>query len=482
MTRLIVGPFNRVEGDLEVRLEVAEGVVRSARVSSPLYRGFERILLGREPLDALAITPRVCGICSVAQSMAAVTALQALAGIEPPPNGLHAANLVLAAENLADHLTHFYLFFMPDLARPVYRDRPWHGSVAARFRAAGGSARPPMLAARARLLHVVGLLAGRWPHTLAFQPGGSTRAVGAAERLRLLEILAEVRAFLEAELFGAPLEAVEALDGVAALRARLAAEGPERCDLLRLLAAAEDLGLDGLGRIRLPLMSYGAYPGTDGPLFPAGLLRDGRPEALDPDAITEDHSHAWLRRGAAPLPPAEGTTEPDPEAPGGYTWCKAPRLAGSPVEVGAIARQALAGHPLALDLVREGTHVLARVLGRLLECARLVPAMERWAQALEPEAPFIAPAPSVPDGRAAGLVEAARGGLGHWIEVAGGRIRNYQIVAPTTWNFSPRDAAGVPGPLEQALVGAPVRPGETDPVAVQHVVRSFDPCMVCTVH
>ena len=37
-------------------------------------------------------------------------------------------------------------------------------------------------------------------------------------------------------------------------------------------------------------------------------------------------------------------------------------------------------------------------------------------------------------------------------------------------------------PLEAALVGAPVQPGEVAPVAVQHIVRSFDPCMVCTVH
>lgn len=80
------------------------------------------------------------------------------------------------------------------------------------------------------------------------------------------------------------------------------------------------------------------------------------------------------------------------------------------------------------------------------------------------------------------MVEAARGSLGHWLEVKKGKISNYQIIAPTTWNFSPRDEQGVPGALEQALEGAPVREGEKDPVAVQHIVRSFDPCMVCTVH
>lgn len=56
------------------------------------------------------------------------------------------------------------------------------------------------------------------------------------------------------------------------------------------------------------------------------------------------------------------------------------------------------------------------------------------------------------------------------------------ILAPTTWNFSPRDANGVPGALEQALGNAPVRAGETTPVAAQHIVHFFDPCMVCTVH
>jgi Ni,Fe-hydrogenase I large subunit len=81
-----------------------------------------------------------------------------------------------------------------------------------------------------------------------------------------------------------------------------------------------------------------------------------------------------------------------------------------------------------------------------------------------------------------GLVEAARGSLGHWLSVESGRLSHYQIIAPTTWNFSPRDAAGFPGPLEEALVGAAVAPGEDFPLTVQHIVRSFDPCLSCTVH
>ena len=93
-TRLLVGPFNRVEGDLEVSLDIADGQVRSAQVSSSLYRGFENMLIGRDPLDALVLVPRICGICSVAQSAAAAAALAAAAGIAMPANGRLAQNLI----------------------------------------------------------------------------------------------------------------------------------------------------------------------------------------------------------------------------------------------------------------------------------------------------------------------------------------------------------------------------------------------------
>jgi hydrogenase large subunit len=176
-------------------------------------------------------------------------------------------------------------------------------------------------------------------------------------------------------------------------------------------------------------------------------------------------------------------TQPEPDKPDAYTWNKAPRLDGRVVETGAIARQLAAAHPLVRDVVaRHGGTVYTRVLARLLELAQVVPSMEQWLRQLVVNDPYCQTMALPEEGVGVGLSEAARGSLGHWLEVRRGRIANYQIVAPTTWNFSPRDAAGTPGALEQALVGAPVLDGETTPVAVQHVVRSFDPCMVCTVH
>ncbi|MFG1477460.1 nickel-dependent hydrogenase large subunit [Xanthobacter sp. V4C-4] len=479
-TRLIVGPFNRVEGDLEVRLDVADGAVRAAQVSSPLFRGFERILEGRDPGDALVIAPRICGICSVSQSHAAALALAALSGLSPTANGRIAANLMVATENVADHLTHFHVFFMPDFARPIYGARPWFARAERRFKAARGESVSRALATRATLLHVMGLLAGRWPHTLALQPGGVSRSADPRDQMRLLATLSAVRTALETHLFAGPLDEVAGLAGVAELEAW--ARGRDG-DLSLFLAIAADLELDRLGRAHDRFLSYGAYPQAEGRLYPAGIFAGGRPGPLDPEAITEDHSFARMEGREAPHPPFEGSTFPDAADEAGYTWCKAPRLAGLSFETGALARQVVAGHPLARDLVaREGASVRARVVGRLLEIARTLIAMAGWVRELAPTAPWCAQGALPPSGRAFGLTEAARGALGHWLVVEKGRIARYQIIAPTTWNFSPRDAAGQPGPLETALVGAPVRPGETTPVSVQHIVRAFDPCMVCTVH
>jgi len=244
------------------------------------------------------------------------------------------------------------------------------------------------------------------------------------------------------------------------------------------------LGLNQLGRTHIRHMSFGAYHGAgngteDGPLFARGTFADGAPGPLSLDRIAEDVAHAWYQGDLAH--PAAGQTRPDVTADG-YSWCKAPRLDGQVAEVGALSRQLVAGHPLAMDMAWGGANVEARVAARMLEVALVVPEMERWLAAIDPAAPFITHASNASDGAGAGLTEAARGSLGHWLQADQGRIANYQIIAPTTWNFSPRDAAGVPGPLEQALEGAPIRAGEAEPVAVQHIVRSFDPCMVCTVH
>lgn len=485
MSRLLVGPFNRVEGDLEVSLAIVDGRVASAQVNATMYRGFEQILQGKAPHDALIYVPRICGICSVSQSVASARALADLGQVQMPANGQHATNLILATENLADHLTHFYLFFMPDFCRPVYAARPWYAEALRRFAPDRGEHVRAATAARQRWLTLMGTLGGKWPHTQSIEPGGSTRAVEAVERVRLLARVREFRSFLERQLFGASLETMTELASEDAL-GRWHAQDPLGSDFRFFLTLVHELSLSKLGPGPGRYLSYGAYALPEGGYgLPGGLWRaePAQLEAMDPSRITEDATHAWLSDAGGPLHPKQGLTVPDPDKAGAYTWNKAPRLGGEVIETGAIARQLAGGNPLVRDAVRRhGGTVYTRVLARLLELARVVPMMEAWLQDIRPGEPFCVPSNLPEHGRGMGLSEAARGCLGHWVEVQRGRIANYQIVAPTSWNFSPRDAAGTPGALEQALVDAPVIEGEKTPISVQHIVRSFDPCMVCTVH
>ncbi len=495
--RLILGPFNRVEGDLEVQLEVADGRVASAQVNAPMFRGFELMLLGHGPMDALTIVPRICGICSVSQSVAAARALANACGVLAPPNGVLVTNLMLACENLADHLTHFYLFFMPDFTRQVYATRPWFATAQQRFAALAGSASGgglhsrQALAARARWFEILGTLGGRWPHTGSILPGGSSRTIENTERVRLLSKLREMRAFLECTLFGSALEEVAALDSLAALqRWRAQAKGS---DMSLFLDMADQADLIALGAGPNRYLSYGAYAQSDGQhAFAQGVWLGRQQQVLPLNSadIAEDSCHAWYLDNASrsALHPLQGSTQPQADKPGAYTWNKAPRLAGAVCETGAIARQLVDGQALIHDAVQtHGGCVTTRVLARLLEIARILPLMEHWLMALQVNAPYFATHTLPEQAQGIGLTEAARGALGHWMRVDKGRISHYQIVAPTSWNFSPRDAAGTPGALEAALVGAPldatVGGAESkDSVAVQHIVRSFDPCMVCTVH
>ena len=196
--------------------------------------------------------------------MAAAAALRAVSGVQPPPNGELAANIAHAAENIADHLTHFYLFFMPDFARDFYAGEEWFPAVEARFKAVQGAAAQEVLPARARLLHVMGLIAGKWPHSLAIQPGGVTRALDLGE-----QNAAHRRAGRLPRLFGKNSVRSAARTGRRARRrrgySRIFRDG--QGDFPAFLRLAASLRLDALGKRALPLISFGAYDSAAGSLF-----------------------------------------------------------------------------------------------------------------------------------------------------------------------------------------------------------------------
>jgi hydrogenase large subunit len=138
-------------------------------------------------------------------------------------------------------------------------------------------------------------------------------------------------------------------------------------------------------------------------------------------------------------------------------------------------------NPLALDLLmQDSAGVFGRILMRIHETALLTVQLKAWINALDPHEPFFVQHTPC-DGAACAFVPAPRGILGHWVNIRDGVIQNYQIITPTGWNLSPRDSRDQPGPLEGALVGTAVDEG-VHRKNIAHIVRSFDPCLFCSVH
>jgi hydrogenase large subunit len=104
---------------------------------------------------------------------------------------------------------------------------------------------------------------------------------------------------------------------------------------------------------------------------------------------------------------------------------------------------------------------------------------ELRAESSEPAMVWLTDVPD--DAQGFGAVNAARGTLCHWICIRDGKISNYQVITPTTWNASPRDSEGRRGHWEESLIGLTV-PDPENPLHLGHIVRSHDPCLVCTTH
>jgi len=256
--------------------------------------------------------------------------------------------------------------------------------------------------------------------------------------------------------------------------------------------------------------------------FPQGIILDknlGQVHPYDQEKVKEYITSSWYTYQGGNdvgLHPFEGETSPrytGPEPPwtylqdhDKYTWMKAPRYDDRPMEVGPLARMLVAyasGHEEvqevingALSALGVGPAALFSTLGRTaargVETLLLARKLETWYDDLvtrirsgdtETFAPERWDPSTWPDtARGYGYLDAARGALGHWIEINGGRISQYQCVVPSTWNCSPRDGQGQPGPYEAALTDSHPLVDTDRPLEILRTIHSFDPCMACGVH
>lgn len=489
-------PLNRAEGDLEIRVEVENGVITEAWSAGTMFRGFEGMMQGRGALDGLVMTPRVCGICSITHLTAAVEALDAIVGITPPDNARRLRNLALMVETIQSDVRQAILMFMADFANPeAYRDHPLAEEAAARYSPLAGRAAREVIQESKRLVQALAIIGGQWPHTSFMVPGGVTSIPEISKLLQCRIIVERFCSWYERSILGCSIARWQAIRSVGDLDLWLEESPAHReGEVGFFIRFARQAGLDRLGRGPNRFLSYGNYPlpfetavqGAGGRLAAAGYAQGTEIFPFQAGRITEDISHSWYEQGGGPLHPFEGRTKPYASGQSGrsYSWVKAPRYDREVVETGPLAEMVIDGNPLFQDLItRNGPNVLTRELARLVRPAHLLGPMAIWLGELAArrEDNFYLPVKTIPDGQGAGLIGAARGALGHWLKIHDEKISHYQIITPTAWNGSPRDENGVRGAWEEALIGTPIK-DINHPVEAGHVVRSFDPCLVCAVH
>jgi hydrogenase large subunit len=460
-TTIKIDPVTRIEGHLEIEVTVdtarGQQQVVDARSAGTMFRGFEMILIGRDPRDAAMYTQRICGVCPVSHAMASTLNLDDAFGIAPPHNGRVLRNLVLGANYIQSHLLHFYHLSaldyidttgLLDLApfTPRYVTPDMVGGATAEALVGHYLTALQMR----RKAHQMGaVFGGKLPMTGSFVAGGITEIVTAEKVAEFRALLSELRAFIDGTYV------------------------PDAQALATLFPNYYALGT-GPGN----LLSFGVFDldsSGQNKFLPSGRQTGGAPEALDPAQITEYVQYSWYTPASGGHNPADGVTEPDADKAGAYSWLKAPRYEEQPYELGPLARMSICGE------YSNGISAMDRIVARALETKKIADAMDGWLDELQPGAPVYTSSTVPPQATGVGLTEAPRGALGHWMNVDNSVVSRYQVVTPTNWNASPRDDAEVPGPIEAALVGVPV--GDLkQPVEVLRVVHTFDPCLACAVH
>ncbi len=478
VTKIKIDPITRIEGHMAIEAVIDNGVVKEARSAGTLFRGFEIILRDRDPRDANRLTQRICGVCPTAHATASALCLDDAFGLTDkiPDNGKVLRALIFGSNFLQSHILHFY-----HLAALDYVDAvgalgdlaPFVPRYEGDYRVTGEANAELVnhyvraLDIRRKCQEMLSIFGGKMPHNVGIVPGGVTEKPTEDKITNFLWRLNEIRDFIDNTYV------------------------PDVIAVAKAYGDYFEIG-KGCGR----LLSYGGFDLPTGRLFKSGVISpDLQLEPVASENITEDVKHSWYADSSSGKNPAQGETKPELNKKEAYSFIKSPRYKGEVCELGPLARMVnnyVQGDAKVKELVDSllgqvgaGVDALFSVLGRhaarALEAKLVADTMVDWLQTLKPDEPTIVPAEIPDQAEGAGLTEAPRGSVGHWITIKDKKIDRYQVITPTAWNASPKDDKDQPGAVEQALIGTKVK-DKDNPFELVRIVRAFDPCLACSVH
>lgn len=438
--------IERIEGEATLELEWEHEQISFAKIKFFNYRGIEEILKGRPLLDALALTPRVCGICSHSHAIASVLAIEecyknAGEALLINQKAKDIREIALNAEKIHNHIKWYFFTILPELrkvsdpkyAGNAFKDKQW------------------FVAQRAIMesLKMGAHFTGQWPHGSFVMAGGVTCDPLRSDLISAQGCLDAVIDFCEEHFYGMGLEEFLSFDSALQVMASPSALSQGIDEMLKH-------GFDRLGR------SFDRFLALGDSFMYEGSLKASKTtvQSADVKYVHESLDHTFFA-----------------DKQNGYTYSKSALYKKSFCEVGPLARLMVAKEPLMRDFHRRFKDAaLTRVVARAVECAHLLWRTKALLSNLAvKETSFIAPKKDVHSlsGEGIGVIEAPRGSLIHHVKVNHGVIESYEIITPTVWNLGNGDRDN-PSTAQKALIGL------DSFTKADFILKSFDVCSVCT--
>ena len=443
----------RIEGEAKLHCTWENEKVKDARIDFLNFRGFEYILEGKSPLDALVYTPRICGICGQAHLKATVEALENVyENINEKLQITTKAKLLreigLNIEIIDSHIKWFYMFIFPDIIKLDTNDlgiyTPLKGT---RWLEAQKNA--------SETIKALAIIGGQWPHTSYMIPGGVMSDPTKLDLVMMQNYLQTAISFFEKSISGISLENYLSFDSVENLE-NLGS------DLKYFKNLSFKYSLENYGKSYDRFITLG-----ESTLFKSGKIKQRLVHKLDFSKIVEDNSHTFS------INKEENNTKK-------HTWSKSVSYDENFFETGPLSRAIISNRKFIKELHKNfQDSVFTRVMARVDEMAFLLFETNNLISQIDiKEQSYIKPKTSlkdIVDAKGMAVVEACRGSLLHNITIEKGLIKSYDVITPTVWNLGPQNKTQK-GIAQKAIIGSP------NIEIAKIVLRSFDVCSVCTTH
>jgi hydrogenase large subunit len=443
----------RIEGEAKLHCTWQNNIVKDARIDFLNFRGFEYILEGKSPLDALIYTPRICGICGQAHLKATVEALENVyENIGEKLNITKKAKLLreigLNIEIIDSHIKWFYMFIMPDIIKLDCDDlgiyTPLKGS---RWLEAQKIA--------SETIKALAIIGGQWPHTSYMLPGGVMCDPTKLDLIMMQNYLHTAIGFFEKSISAVSLENYLAFDSVDNLE-NLGS------DLKYFKELSFKYSLEKYGKSYNRFITLGKSS-----LFKSGKIKQRLIHKLDLSKISESSSHTFS------LNKEENNDKK-------HTWSKSVSYDDSFFETGPLARAIISNRKFIKEIHKTfEDSVFTRVMARMDELGHLLFETHKLISLVDiSQQSYIKPKTSLKNIETASgisVTEACRGSLFHNVTIEKGKIKSYDVITPTVWNLGPQNRTQK-GIAQKAIIGSP------SIELAKIVLRSFDVCSVCTTH